>query len=441
MGISGSSRKNREEETAMANTGIYNVRDYGATGDGSSDDTAAIQSTINASHTGGIVYFPAGLFRVTQQLTVSSSLGLVGESGSHIRFAANGARLFLDNCSNVRVAQLELDGADYSNHTQCLIFVRCQHMVVEDCYVHHSWHNGIQVDSSGPKVSVTDNTDLRISHCRIEYTGNAHDRQFTPHSQGCGIWMTATTDYRIESNVLSQTAGDGAIFVAGPCSRGTISHNAIDTTWWRGIELYQTVERTTLEGNVIGHTGGANTGNSGVGCNGIFVDQNRTPGTILIRGNQIAYTAENGIEGNAVVIGNIVNTTGAYANLSTPSIEGIYLESFGVAEDNYVYDAGGDGIKLDGDVRNFLVAGNSILNSGNAAAGQYSGIHVQAQGGPGARIQNGQVTGNIVIDNQGNTQYGILVENSGDGSKVDWNSFSVTNNQICGIANRIKLTG
>jgi hypothetical protein len=46
--------------------GWFNVKDYGAVGDGVTDDTTAIQDTINAASAagGGTVYFPAGIYIV-----------------------------------------------------------------------------------------------------------------------------------------------------------------------------------------------------------------------------------------------------------------------------------------------------------------------------------------------------------------------------------------
>lgn len=61
-----------------------NVTDYGAVGDGESDDTAAINAAIAAaaptttSPTGNTVYLPAGNYRLTGPLTVPAGLALEG---------------------------------------------------------------------------------------------------------------------------------------------------------------------------------------------------------------------------------------------------------------------------------------------------------------------------------------------------------------------------
>ena len=75
--------------TSQAVTGIFNVKDatYGATGDGSTDDGAAIQAAIDAAEaasstigSGGVVYFPAGTYCFATGLTVQSNqVQLVGE--------------------------------------------------------------------------------------------------------------------------------------------------------------------------------------------------------------------------------------------------------------------------------------------------------------------------------------------------------------------------
>ena len=52
--------------------GYFNVRDYGAVGDGTTDDRAAIQAAIDAAKpTGGVVYFPDGFYRISAGLVLS----------------------------------------------------------------------------------------------------------------------------------------------------------------------------------------------------------------------------------------------------------------------------------------------------------------------------------------------------------------------------------
>ncbi|HER33903.1 MAG TPA: hypothetical protein ENO19_00345 [Halothiobacillaceae bacterium] len=63
------------------NLGPYNVKHYGAVGDGVADDTAAINLAIGAAVTAGrgIVYLPSGVYKVTSTLAVASNaIFLVG---------------------------------------------------------------------------------------------------------------------------------------------------------------------------------------------------------------------------------------------------------------------------------------------------------------------------------------------------------------------------
>lgn len=63
---------------------VYNVKDYGAVGDGVTDDTAAIQAAIDASGDGGgtesysVVFIPAGDYKVTSTITVKGNVCISG---------------------------------------------------------------------------------------------------------------------------------------------------------------------------------------------------------------------------------------------------------------------------------------------------------------------------------------------------------------------------
>jgi hypothetical protein len=63
---------------------VFNVKAYGATGNGSTDDTTAIEAAITAaSVSGGIVYLPQGIYMVSSTLTINSyAVSLVGAGQS-----------------------------------------------------------------------------------------------------------------------------------------------------------------------------------------------------------------------------------------------------------------------------------------------------------------------------------------------------------------------
>jgi len=70
---------------------IFNVRDYGAAGNGEAKDTAAIQKAIDACHHagGGIVYFPAGTYltgtiRLKSNVTLSLHVGATIQGSKQI---------------------------------------------------------------------------------------------------------------------------------------------------------------------------------------------------------------------------------------------------------------------------------------------------------------------------------------------------------------------
>jgi hypothetical protein len=66
---------------SMVNGAPFNVLDYGAVGNGTTDDTAAIQAAINAAYAngGGQVYFPARTYKITSTLTLKSNIRYQGE--------------------------------------------------------------------------------------------------------------------------------------------------------------------------------------------------------------------------------------------------------------------------------------------------------------------------------------------------------------------------
>ena len=58
---------------------IVSVKDFGATGDGSTNDTTAIQAAINAARGSSKVYIPKGTYRVNRTIEIPSNSHIIGE--------------------------------------------------------------------------------------------------------------------------------------------------------------------------------------------------------------------------------------------------------------------------------------------------------------------------------------------------------------------------
>ncbi|KAB2352641.1 glycosyl hydrolase family 28 protein [Actinomadura rudentiformis] len=71
--------------------GPYNVRSYGATGNGSTNDTGAINRAIDAASAagGGVVRFPAGTYRSANSIHMKSNITIQLDSGSTILGSPN----------------------------------------------------------------------------------------------------------------------------------------------------------------------------------------------------------------------------------------------------------------------------------------------------------------------------------------------------------------
>src|SRR5713226_10405647 len=84
-----------------ATTPPINVMDYGATGNGTTDDTAAINSAIAALQPGDTLSFPCGTYLTTSQLTINTSNVTVdGGSCAIIRNTASGTIMVIGVSGN-----------------------------------------------------------------------------------------------------------------------------------------------------------------------------------------------------------------------------------------------------------------------------------------------------------------------------------------------------
>jgi Cu/Ag efflux protein CusF len=113
---------------------MINVKDYGAVGNGTTDDTTAIQNAVNAATAGGTVLFPVGYYKITSAITVTQPICLqgtvAGKDGSGIGsgiMSTSGTNAF--TCSSDRVSFRDLmflantyEGATISSRTWAIKF-------------------------------------------------------------------------------------------------------------------------------------------------------------------------------------------------------------------------------------------------------------------------------------------------------------------------------
>lgn len=148
----------------------HNVKDYGARGDGSTDDTAAITAALASGSRA--VYFPPGTYMTDIQTGVSNVM-LFGDGPgvSIIKLNNNGDNhvLNFDTKSNIVIRNLEIDGnrdnVTAGQNGQGLRFNACSDVWIDGCHIHDCESYGI-----GMQGSVTSHTRYWITNCLIEDT-------------------------------------------------------------------------------------------------------------------------------------------------------------------------------------------------------------------------------------------------------------------------------
>lgn len=93
---------------------IISVKDFNAIGNGSADDTDAIQYALNAA-AGGFLLFPVGTYKVTSTLTISSGTTIeFAGADTKINYYGSGACLQANSVKYVNLRSLNIDLANAS---------------------------------------------------------------------------------------------------------------------------------------------------------------------------------------------------------------------------------------------------------------------------------------------------------------------------------------
>lgn len=99
---------------------VFNVRSYGAVGDGVTDDTSAISSAVSAASAGGVVYFPPGsyLFSTLSVTTANLTFAGAGQTATVLSTSSTTGTALSLSGSYQRIRDLTIDAPGVGTASQ-----------------------------------------------------------------------------------------------------------------------------------------------------------------------------------------------------------------------------------------------------------------------------------------------------------------------------------
>jgi polygalacturonase len=208
---------------------IVNVREFGARGDGVADDTAAIQSAINAATAGGTIYFPAGIFNVSN-IVVKNRQGLsfVGEGQkSVIKQKTGAARIATVEASrDIGISNLTFDANGIASYGGVVFYAAKGVRIENNTFVDSApkpigntdRYSFVFARGSEPSQdikivnNVIDDLQLEVNHSqRVVIDRNTVKRAIA--TAGIGIFTVGdkaiAEDYQITNNIVIDPFGAG----------------------------------------------------------------------------------------------------------------------------------------------------------------------------------------------------------------------------------------
>jgi parallel beta-helix repeat protein len=268
------------------------VLDFGAAGDGTVDDTAAIQSAIDyAQQIGAAAFFPSGVFRVSQLVLHEGSILLGVSSGTYpdinaisgaavlARVANSNMDLLLapDGANHGRITNLAIDGNKNNNITGRGLCVadgaagQEAQFVVDQCYFHDNPESNIYLGQNRSGNSITNSVfTYSLSGDGITVAGpdNTIAGNIIGSNARAGICLGTTATQNWPASAPSNAAADAhvqdndiygnlvGIAVANSSSGCMIAGNGIDRHQYQGITVYSG-SSNTLANNTFHSNGTA----------------------------------------------------------------------------------------------------------------------------------------------------------------------------------------
>ena len=134
---------------------IVSVKDFGAVGNGTTDDTAAIQAAINSISDDGVVYVPPGTYKLTSALTLGSAgaaARLIGMGRPTFKFYSIGASVDCFTLAGASYRQIELRNLNIDFNTtgrDGLVLTISNWPVLDNIVLNNSYRDSFAISCSG----------------------------------------------------------------------------------------------------------------------------------------------------------------------------------------------------------------------------------------------------------------------------------------------------
>lgn len=338
------------------------VRSFGATGDGSTDDTEAIRRAIASAPPGATVSVPSSpaFYRISDTLTIDKPLTLLGPG--ELRQSAAGTRALLINASDVTVRHLRLRGPQFASFRDTETAIRANgatNLVLD----------GLQISSWGDTgIYLNQVAGFAITGCVISdavYAGIITTSATDGRIEGCSIARIGVHGSGAHGNnaygvILSAASGQS------PSARITVRGNTVtDVPTWTALDTHGG-HQIAFVGNIVRRA-----------YRGIFV-QGADARDAVVEGNDV----EAGTLADRAWAITVHGTATAQVRNNTSRGYGIYVlesSSVTIAGNSVIGPDRNIGVQVGERLASFEISGNSLQGTGSGI-----GIHVIGPGATGA---------------------------------------------------------
>jgi len=353
---------------------------WGATGDGSTDDTSAIQSAID---TGKTIYLAPGMY-ISTKLTLSNSNQTIKGDGIasvlKLKTGTDDDLIYAASKSNLVLADLKLDGNHSAQSGNCDVINlnTCTDILLRNLTVVNGYGN--VTGNSGAQIFIEDCTRVILDHCSVTYgkyegvqivgtTGGSHrvigGRYSHNGYSGISTWKSPDV---VMVGVVADYNGDSNITLNGPRNRA-ISCYGWNSTTDHGINVGHDSTGSDASGSEV--IGGSYNSN---GVYGVHVYGGST--TTQYRVRIIGVNCEGNSDDGIILRGTQLSSVkGCTVTSSGDDAIRLMNADYCVIEGNICVSSAGTDIEIDSDSSNNLITNNLLRSTSRLTdAGSYNVI-------------------------------------------------------------------